>query len=96
MQHQCRQLWKSPQINWDGKLLGCARNIWAVYAENVFQGELIGHLNNEKICYARRMLMGKAPPKADVTCVHCSVHKSIQEAEDWITEEESDYLFEKE
>ena len=24
----CHQLWEAPQINWDGKILGCARNFW--------------------------------------------------------------------
>ena len=37
----CFQLWKSPQVNWDGKLLGCVPNTWAVFAENVFTDDLM-------------------------------------------------------
>lgn len=28
MQHLCLKLWSKPQINWDGKVLGCSRNFW--------------------------------------------------------------------
>ncbi len=28
MQDTCLQLWNFPQINWDGKILGCCRNYW--------------------------------------------------------------------
>jgi len=31
----CLQLWSAPQINWDGKLLGCCVNQWGDYG-NVF------------------------------------------------------------
>jgi hypothetical protein len=73
MRHQCYHLWKEPQINWDGRLLGCARNIWGNYAENVFQDGLIACVNNEKIGYARKMLMGKVEATADIPCVNCWV-----------------------
>src|SRR6516162_7442105 len=31
----CHQLWDVPQINWDGKLLGCCINIWGDFAERI-------------------------------------------------------------
>jgi hypothetical protein len=32
----CAQLWRQPQINFDGTLLGCCVNMWASFGENVF------------------------------------------------------------
>src|SRR5262249_19048439 len=32
----CGQLWASPQVNWDGKLLGCCDNVWGDFG-NVFE-----------------------------------------------------------
>ena len=88
MRHQCYQIWRDPQINWDGRLLGCSRNIWGHYAENVFQDGFIECLNNKKMDYARRMLMGKAEPTTDIPCVNCSLYRSMVESGKWITEEE--------
>ncbi|MBI2571583.1 MAG: hypothetical protein HYV63_31620 [Candidatus Schekmanbacteria bacterium] len=34
--HQCYQMWCSPQVNWDGKFLGCTRNVYRAYDGNVF------------------------------------------------------------
>jgi MoaA/NifB/PqqE/SkfB family radical SAM enzyme len=30
----CHQLWDQPQINWDGKILGCCRNFWGDFGGN--------------------------------------------------------------
>jgi MoaA/NifB/PqqE/SkfB family radical SAM enzyme len=88
MRHQCYQLWTDPQINWDGRLLGCSRNIWGHYAENVFQDGFIECLNNKKMDCARRMLMGKAEATTDIPCVNCSLYRVMVESGKWITEEE--------
>ena len=37
----CHQLWDVPQINWDGKLLGCCINIWGDFGGNAFRLSLI-------------------------------------------------------
>ena len=84
----CYQMWRFPQINWDGKLLGCTRNIWNAYAENVFQQGLIPSVNNEKMNYARAMIKGEAPEQESIPCVHCVIYKSMRQRGDWITEEE--------
>lgn len=88
MRHQCYHLWQNPQINWDGRLLGCARNIWGHYAENVFRDGLEACFNNEKINYARRMLMGNGEVTKDIPCINCSVFRSMSESGMWITEDE--------
>ena len=92
MRHQCYQMWLSPQINWDGKLLGCSRNIQGVYADNVFESNLMSCINNERMTYARAMLMGQKPMRDDIQCLKCGVYKSMLEYGNWITDSElSDY-----
>lgn len=85
---QCYEMWASPQINWDGKLLGCSRNIWGTFADNVFESGLLNSINNERMQYARKMLMGQAPPRGDMHCLQCSIYQSMAETGNWITEEE--------
>lgn len=88
MRHQCYEMWLSPQINWDGKLLGCSRNIWGIYVENVFEEDLLSCINNEKMRYAREMLMGRKPLRQDMPCARCGVFKTLVEYDNWITESE--------
>ena len=71
----CYQLWKSPQINWDGKLLGCCVNIWSDFG-NVFENGLEKSLKSEKYRYAKEMLLGLKPPREDIPCLKCPVYKS--------------------
>ena len=58
----CHQLWDEPQINWDGKVLGCCINTWSDFGGNAFRDGLTASLNTEQIQYARAMLLGRAPP----------------------------------
>ena len=88
MRHLCYEMWLSPQINWDGKLLGCSRNFWGSYAEDVFQAGLLESINNEKMRYARAMLMGQRPLRPDMPCGRCGVFQSMGQFGTWITEEE--------
>lgn len=88
MRHLCYHMWHSPQINWDGKLLGCSRNIWGVYAENVFEGIFSEQLNNDKMRYARKMLMGLVPKTDNIPCSKCSVFESMQKFENWLSPNE--------
>lgn len=86
--HECYALWLSPQINWDGKLLGCCRNKWGVFGGNVFESGLMDAINNEKIRYAREMLMGRLPAREDMPCMKCAVYQSMAQYDNWITEKE--------
>ncbi len=54
----CHQLWDEPQINWNGKVLGCCRNFWGDFGSNAFSEGLIESINNERMAYAREMLSG--------------------------------------
>jgi MoaA/NifB/PqqE/SkfB family radical SAM enzyme len=73
----CTQLWKSPQINWDGKLLGCCVNRYSDFG-NIFETGLRKTLSNEKFRYAKKMLIGAALERTDIPCVKCSVYKNIK------------------
>lgn len=88
MRHQCYEMWHNPQINWDGKLLGCSRNFWGYYEENVFEAGLRASMNNEKIQYVREMLMGNQPHRPDIPCTNCGVYRSMVNKDNWITEQE--------
>ena len=88
MRHKCYQMWTKPHIGWDGKLFGCSTNIWGVYADTVFDENLVSCINNEKMQYARDMLMGSKPPRTDIPCLKCFIYQDILEYSNWITEGE--------
>ena len=83
----CTHLWKSPQINWDGKLVGCSLNHWRAFAEDAFRTDLRGAVNGEAMVYARRMLTGDAPPRDDIPCTHCHIFHRLARSGYWITAE---------
>ncbi len=82
---QCLQLWNDPQINWDGKVLGCCVNYWQDFGGNVFTDGPEAALNGEKISYARDMLMGKVPDRSDIPCSDCSKYQRMAAEQVWIT-----------
>jgi hypothetical protein len=82
----CAQLWDEPQINFDGKLLGCCVNTWGTFGPNVFEVGLQRALDDEKYRYAKRMLRGEAPARDDVPCVLCDVYLRRAHTGDWQTE----------
>ncbi len=62
----CAQMWDSPQINWDGKILGCCRNCWGEFGGNALTDGLPQSINSEGMQYARKMLVGQAPERPDI------------------------------
>jgi MoaA/NifB/PqqE/SkfB family radical SAM enzyme len=70
----CHQLWDSPQINWDGKVIGCCRNFWGDFGGNAFTDGLLESINNEKMTYAREMLSGRKPARDDIPCSTCEIY----------------------
>jgi len=85
VQGTCRELWERPQINWDGKLLGCCRNFWGDFGGNAFTDGLLPNINNGKIAYARSMLQGKAPPREDIPCSTCDIYRDRAATGKWIS-----------
>jgi MoaA/NifB/PqqE/SkfB family radical SAM enzyme len=80
----CHQLWDDPQINWDGKNLGCCRNFWGDFGGNAFTDGLRACFNHEKMHYARAMLRGRKPPRDDIPCSTCEIYLSMRGHSDWI------------
>ncbi|GAB4129813.1 MAG: hypothetical protein OHK0045_22170 [Raineya sp.] len=72
----CLQLWTAPQINWDGKLLGCCVNHFGDFG-NVFEEGLDKLLRSEKYIYAKKMLLGQVPNRKDIPCSQCSRYKKV-------------------
>ena len=80
----CSQLWKAPQINSDGKVLGCCRNFWSEFGGNAFTDGLDAVANSEKMHYARAMLTGDAPARDDIPCTTCSIYLCRRQSAAWI------------
>ena len=81
---KCIQLWTNPQINWDGKVLGCCDNLWQDFGGNAFKDGLMNCLNSKNMNYAREMLLGRVPPKEGVPCSRCGVYKQMTEGKEWM------------
>jgi hypothetical protein len=80
----CHQLWDAPQINWNGKVLGCCRNFWGDFGGNAFKDGLLSGVNNAKIQYARRMLLGKEAPREDIPCTTCEIYLTMKANQRWL------------
>ncbi|MEO3430728.1 radical SAM protein [Pelagibius sp. CAU 1746] len=78
MQGICQQLWHLPQINWDGKVLGCCRNFWGDFGANAFTDGLEKAVNSEKMLYAREMLLGEKPARDDIPCTTCEIYLGMK------------------
>jgi MoaA/NifB/PqqE/SkfB family radical SAM enzyme len=70
----CSELWNLPKINWDGRLLGCCCNRFGDFG-NVFESGFQTCLQSERYEYAKLMLLGEKPPRADVACTHCPAYQ---------------------
>jgi MoaA/NifB/PqqE/SkfB family radical SAM enzyme len=75
----CYQLWQQPQINFDGRVLGCCRNFWGDFGGNAFTVGLSKSINNEKMRYARDMLMGQKPARDDIPCSTCEIYIAMRD-----------------
>jgi len=76
----CHELWDSPQVNWDGRILGCSRNFWGDFGANAFDAPgLRAAVNSPDMRYAREMLQGRQPPKDGIPCTTCSVYEEMVE-----------------
>jgi len=84
----CKQLFTSPQINWDGKLLGCCVNSWDDFG-NVFDAPLSKLWNQESTSYARQMLLGQAPTRPDIPCSRCDIYRSMEARQSYLSESET-------
>lgn len=83
----CAQIWRHPQVNFDGRILGCCVNRWGDFGRA--EGwQLREAVNNDKLRHARRMLMGAAGPREDIPCTTCSYYHSLRDSGAWLTPDE--------
>jgi hypothetical protein len=82
--HYCDQLWDEPQINFDGRLLGCCVNTWGTFGPNAFEVGLARAVGDEKLDYAKRMLEGRAPARDDVPCATCDIYLRRGRSGPWL------------
>ena len=90
----CLDLWTAPQLNYDGRVLGCTLNYWGDYG-NAFTEGLEGCLNGAKMRYARQMLTGNRESRGDVPCARCKIYKKMRESQDWLVPPEAEASNEK-
>ena len=74
----CYQMWREPQINFDGHLLGCCHNTNYGHYGNVFESGLLECLEGELYEYAKGMLLGANPERPDIPCAQCPIYHCIK------------------
>ena len=79
----CQYVWDQPQINWDGRLLGCCALYWDDFGANVFEDGYMNALNSPKYVYAKNMLTDKAPAAKDIPCTKCWIYKDLCKQKKW-------------
>ena len=84
MAELCHGLWDSPQVNWDGKMLGCCVNYWGDFGGNVFRDGLLATINGDKMRYARDMLLGHRSARDDIPCATCENYLSMSRRGSWL------------
>jgi MoaA/NifB/PqqE/SkfB family radical SAM enzyme len=80
----CDSLWIAPQINWNGDVLGCARNFWGSFGGNALEQGVDAAVNSETMRYARDMLTGRVPSRDDIPCASCDLYLQMRKEEDWL------------
>jgi MoaA/NifB/PqqE/SkfB family radical SAM enzyme len=86
VQSICHELWNQPQVNWDGRVLGCCRNFWGDFGGNVFADGLTESVNGPRMLYAREMLLGRRPAKEGIPCSTCDIFLGMRAGGNWLDE----------
>lgn len=76
----CFDLFDMPQINWDGKLLGCCRVYDKDFSANVFELGLKKALQTPKLVAIRKALIGEKNVEinSDNPCYDCYIYNRIK------------------
>lgn len=75
----CEQLWYSPQINWDGTLLGCCCSTHHNLNINVFKTGLKKALSSKKMKLMKNIITGKEHANDTIACNWCYLYKIKKE-----------------
>lgn len=73
----CCQLWYSPQVSWDGKVLGCCVNKWRSYG-NAFNEGLNTVLESALYQKTKNVLKGLYSIDNSIPCYECPTFKNIE------------------
>ena len=75
----CSQLVNSPQINFNGDLMGCCCIATKTFKVNVFEKGLLNALNSKNVLNAKRMLSDFSVPQFEnIPCYNCDVYLSLK------------------
>ena len=73
----CRQLWEEPQVNWNGRLLGCCINLWEDFG-SVLEDGLEACLQHPRYEAMRRLVTGGSSGYDDLPCHRCRVLAAME------------------
>jgi len=72
----CDLLFNTPQIDYNGNLLGCCAIQYGHFGINVFKEGLLKALNKKNVIYAKHMLTDLTfKPAKNILCTTCSIYK---------------------
>ena len=80
----CFQPWIQPQINWDGRLLGCCCSTCHDLGVNVFSLGLKKALASKNMIKMKDILLGKISSSPDFACHHCGFYNQMKNANKFI------------
>lgn len=75
----CKDIWERPQINWDGRILGCCMNLDGDFGRNAFKDGLLNALNSTKLIYTKNVVTGNAKPIDGIPCGNCIAYTLMKE-----------------
>lgn len=81
--HICEQLFIRPQINWDGRMLGCCNRTYAAFDTNVFETGLLAAMRSPEYIEAMECLMNVHPDKekyGSCACYDCEIRRQRETA----------------
>ncbi len=88
----CYQLWLQPQINWDGKLLGCFCSVYNDLYINVFDTGLKKALESKQMKEIRAVICGKEIIKSNIACKNCSFFEEMNRKKQFVNEKELKFV----
>jgi len=80
----CNELWDKPQINWDGKILGCCPNRKLAFEGEAFKDDFYDIMTSDKINYAREMVQGIVKVKHGIPCTLCWRYEEMKKKNLWL------------
>ncbi len=75
----CFQPWIQPQINWDGRLLGCCCSTNHDLGVNVFKSGIKSALGSNRMKKMRRILEGNFPAESGFACNYCGFYEKMKQ-----------------